>query len=184
MMNMGDDMQPNSIIEQRIRNKRKILFEASDDCLKPLDEALKNASHKVNILFAFRCLEDLWMVLKEKSVDVELLSHALRDAKSWASGDLKMPVVKKQILEIHHDAKQQSDKAIEAYLHAFAQGLSVIHTKKHVMGLPIYALTGYVRDLEPSPYSDVIEEKIKGFIGYLFSIDPSNQTQKWASFIK
>lgn len=184
MMNMGDDMQLNSIIKQRIRNKRKILFEANDDCLQPLDEALKKASHKVNILFAFRCLEDLSIILKEKSVDVELLSHAFMDAKSWASGDLKMPVVKKQILEIHHNAKQQTDKVIEAYLHAFAQGLSVIHTKKHAMGLPVYVLTGYVRDFEPSPYSDVIEEKIKGFMGYLFSINPSNQTQKWASFIK
>ncbi len=184
MMNMGDDMQLNSIIEQRIRNKRKILFEACDDCLQPLDEALKKASHKVNILFAFRCLEDLSIILKEKSVDVELLSHALRDAKSWASGDLKMPVVKKQILEIHHNAKQQTDKVIEAYLHAFAQGLSVIHTKKHAMGLPVYSLTGYVRGLEPNQYNEVISDKIKEYIDCLSGIDASNQTQKWASFIK
>lgn len=184
MMNMGDDMQLNSIIEQRIHNKRKILFEAGDHFLQSLDEALKKASHKVNILFAFRCLEDLSIILKEKSVDVELLSHALRDAKSWASGEIKMPVVKKQILEIHQYAKQQSDPAIEAFLHAFAQGLSVVHTKKHAMGLPIYALTGYVRDLVPSQYSEVIFDKINEFIDCLSTIDLSNQNQKWASFIK
>jgi hypothetical protein len=178
MMNRGDEMQLNSIIEQRIHNKRKILFEATDLWLQPLDMALKEASHKVNILFTFQCLEDLWMLLNETSVDLGLLSNALKDAKRWASGDIKMPVVKKQILEIHRHAKQQKHPALEAYLHAFAQGLSVVHTKKHAMGLPLYALTGYVRDSKSIRYDDLITEKTNGFMVCLSGIDESKQKQK------
>lgn len=182
MINLGDWMNYIDIIEQRQQKKRKILVEQTDVLLEPLKTALEQASHKVQVLFAFKCIESLQKVLDEVQTDHGLLKRALENGRRWAHGEVKMTLVKPDILAIHQLAKETSDPVLIAYLHAYGQGLSVIHTPKHVLGLPIYELTGFILQ-QPNNLS-LLEEKVRTYLHLLNEAKAQPLTGTWAKFIQ
>jgi len=130
----------------------------------------------------FRCVESLKEVLDDFHTDHGLLERALENGRRWARGEVKMTLVKPDILAIHQLGKETSDPVLIAYLHAYAQGLSVIHTPKHVLGLPIYELTGLILQ-QPNNLS-LLEEKVRTYLYLLNEAEAQPFTGTWAKFIQ
>ncbi len=170
------------IIEQRQQKKRKILVEQTDSLLEPLKTALEQASHKVQVLFAFMCIESLKQVLDEVQTDHGLLKRVLENGRRWAQGEVKMTLVKPDILAIHQLAKETTSPILRAYLHAYGQGLSVIHTPKHALGLPIYELTGLILQ-QPNNLS-LLEERVRTYLYLLNEAEAQPHKGTWAKFIQ
>lgn len=172
------------IIIQRIQKKRKILVEATDPLMISLSNKLERASHKVVIQFIFSAIEPIKEELKSMFPDLKLIDNAFKDAQQWAYGKVKMGVVKPQILEIHRLSKTYNKPDQVALLHAYAQGLSVIHSKKHAMGLPIYELTAIILRHEKERYEEVIQSKLAFYVALLQRIHNTLDTNTYADFIQ
>jgi hypothetical protein len=122
------------------------------------------------------------VVLNDFQTDHELLERALENGRRWARGEVKMTLVKPDILAIHQLAKETTSTILTAYLHAYAQGLSVIHTPKHVLGLPIYELTGLI--LQQPKNQSLLEEKVRTYLHLLNETKAQPLTANWAKFIR
>ncbi len=172
------------IIIQRIQKKRKILVEATDPFMIPLSKNLEHASHKVVIQFIFSAIKPIIQELKSIFPDLKLIENAFKDAQRWAYGEVKMGVVKPQILAIHRLSKTNNKPEQVALLHAYAQGLSVIHSKKHAMGLPIYELTAIILKHEVNRYEEVIQTKLAFYEVLLQRIHSTIDINTYADFIQ
>ena len=64
---------------------------------------------------------------------------ALNAAKEWMDGKLKLPAVKKLVLDVHAAAREAEDNpAAQAAARTVAQAAAVIHTPTHSLGLAFY----------------------------------------------
>ena len=167
-----------TLIEKRLLRGRKILFNKDDAFLKPLVEILAKADHQSIILWAIELAEELSI-----AADDAYVKEAINFCKMWAQGEVKMPLARKYILKVHSEAKENTFiKGL--YLHAIAQGLSVIHTSKHALGLPIYELSALVYQ-NPDAFMPYIEVKKQHYIVVLKKMIDCDKTHyKWAAFLK
>lgn len=80
---------------------------------------------------------------------------ALDAADRWLSGELKLPVVKKLILEAHAAAREaQGNPAAQAAMRAVGQAASVVHVVTHALGIAFYSAAAIAYDrvgLEEKP---------------------------------
>lgn len=82
------------------------------------------------------------------------------------------------ILKIHRLANNEDQKRYYLF-HAIAQTLSVVHTPKHALGLPLYELSYYY--LNQKDYLSRIayyQKKLSDL-----SYDERLKSDKWASFV-
>lgn len=82
---------------------------------------------------SFHLIDEL---LQENKFDA-CVFECVSSAKQWAQGDIKMKETKKLILLSHQQAKKQNNLLIAA----IAQGCSVVHTQKHVLGFVLCELS-------------------------------------------
>lgn len=80
---------------------------------------------------------------------------ALEAADRWLSGELKLPVVKKLILEAHAAAREaEGNPAAQAAMRAVGQAASVVHVVTHALGIAFYGAAAIAYDrvgLEEKP---------------------------------
>lgn len=91
--------------------------------------------------------------------------HALDAAKAWLRGEVKLPAVKKIILEEAHAAARELDEdpAAQAAARAIGQAASSIHAATHALGLAFYGAAAFAYDslgteAGPAAYERVFEE--------------------------
>ena len=172
-------------VTQRANAGRKVLFYPSDECFADLIVCIENQSHKTLVMLAFelaeRSVQDL---IKNYPYD-NRPTNALNLSKLWASGEVKMPVAKKAILDCHAMAKEITDISDIALCHAIGQACSVVHTRTHAPGYPIYELTAIVRRIGMNEFREAVEQRINFYIDrLLFWQKQSEKTDlKWADFI-
>lgn len=172
-------------IERNIKKRRKILFDKDSFYFSELSDLIDSSSKKELVLWSFHFVQDL---LKEISI---LAPHEQRPniaymiVKDWAEGKLKMPDAKKAILECHQVAQSTENQVLIAYVHAVGQGLSVVHTVKHALGLPMYELTGLVHQY-PLDYRNQILKKINDYVTLLKEtrVDHNEDKTVFAHFIQ
>jgi len=65
--------------------------------------------------------------------------NALKAAREWLSGAIKLPQAKKVILECHAAAREAAASPVaQAAARAIGQSASTIHSARHCIGLPLY----------------------------------------------
>ena len=72
---------------------------------------------------------------------------ALDAANRWLAGELKLPAVKKLILEAHAAAREaEGNPAAQAAIRAVGQAASVVHAATHSLGLAFYGAAAIAYD--------------------------------------
>lgn len=173
------------ILVNRIKKGRKILFDPDDECLTNLNEQIKNQSHKTLILWALELAEESVRELNKKYIDDNRPENVLSLSKQWATGEVKMSVAKKAILDCHSMAKELTDISDIALCHAIGQACSVVHTQTHAMGYPVYELTAIVRKNGIQIPEESVKQRIGHYMDRLsyWQKESGRDNRKWANFI-
>jgi hypothetical protein len=93
---------------------------------------------------------------------------ALNAARNWLAGEIKLPAVKKLILDAHAAAREaETNPAAQAAARTCGQAAATIHTPTHSLGLVLYgaAAIAYDRigtDAEPEVYEQIAAEECAG----------------------
>ena len=165
------------VLERRMRQRRKILFDKDDELFDLLRLKIDDAAHTDLILWSFR-------LVKEKIDELEddiYLYERYHIVKDWTSGKIKMKEAKAAILEIHGLAKKIDDPYLIASYHAIAQALSVVHTRGHAMGFVLYDLTSKIRRFGID--MKTLEESVDHYLTLLDEVKVDRSERKWATFI-
>lgn len=159
--------------------RRAILFDSKDEVLAGVAAALAPLSRRQAVLWALEAADALAGALADERPRL-----CVQTARAWAAGMVKMPVAKRAILDCHAYAKELPP-ADGARCHAIGQACSVVHTKGHCMGLPVYELSAIVFDLGVERGRPAVENRITDYIdraAYWQTFDTDGLC--WADFLK
>lgn len=172
-------------VKNNIRKKRAILFDKHSELLSELRTVIDKQNRRTVVLWAFYFAEQAVDILSKKYPDESAPYYALQACKLWASGEIKMPVAKREILACHGMAKSITSPEDIALCHAIGQALSCVHTKGHALGFPIYELTSIVCKYGIENCKEIIEKRVKEYTDILLSISGENKEKeyKWADFM-
>lgn len=127
--------------ESRRRRGCAILFTPDSPCLGELRPMLDGADRVTVAQWGLEQADRVAHVLTDTHPEHDEPAEAVRLCCLWLHGEVKMPVAKRAILDVHAMAKLMDDPVDAALCHAVGQGCSCVHTPKHALGLPVYELT-------------------------------------------
>lgn len=110
---------------------------------------LLDTQSKVTIAnFCVSYAEKTMLPLYEKYVPDDCRPRAaLNAAKDWLKGTVKLPFVKKLVLEAHAAAREAEEyPAAQAAARAVGQAAAVVHTATHSLGLAFYGAAAIAYD--------------------------------------
>ena len=173
-------------VSAKAKRHNQILF--SKDSLLPdnLRHLIDQANRRALILWALGLAEETVRELAEKYPEDPRPQEAIAASRAWASGEIKMPIAKREILNCHAMAKELTAPADIARCHAVGQACSVVHTAGHALGYPIYELTTIVLEHGLDDCRDSIEQRVMYYeqrIRYWMEYEKNCQ-QNWAGFLK
>lgn len=173
-------------VKAKLKRRNQILFGKGSLLLQELSLLISNSNRRSLTLWALTLAEQTVKVFERTHPDDTIPRNTLVAAKAWAAGEIKMPVVKRAILDCHALAKEMTDPADSARCHAIAQGCSVVHTTGHALGLPIYELTAIVREMGVDHCMDAVEQRNKAYIDALlyWQEHEADYEGPWAEFLK
>ena len=127
--------------ESRRRRGCAILFTPDSPCLGELRPMLEGADRVTVALWGLEQADRVAHILLDSHPEHDELAEVVRLCRLWLHGEVKMPVAKRAILDVHAMARLMDDPVDVALCHAVGQGCSCVHTSKHALGLPVYELT-------------------------------------------
>ena len=154
--------------------------------LTDLRQLIVHANRRALILWALELAEETARELAGKYPEDPRPLDAIAASRAWASGEIKMPIAKRAILNCHAMAKELADPADIARCHAVGQACSVVHTSGHALGYPMYELTAIVLELGLDGCRDTVEQRVVYYeqrLRYWMVYEKTCQ-QKWAGFLK
>ncbi len=172
-------------VDTKAKRKNEILFSKESLLLDGLQQLIDQTNRRALILWALELAEETAVQLEAKYQD-----HRPREAvtatRSWAAGEIKMPVAKRAILDCHAMAKELSDPADIARCHAVGQACSVVHTTGHALGYPMYELTAIVLEYGLEACRDAVERRADYFEQRLHDWAEYEKSCRldWASFLR
>lgn len=174
-----------SDVKEKYKKKNKILFSRQSTCLQELLELIRIQKHRTIVMWAFLCIDEIAKELHLKYPNEKRIDKSINLSKSWAKGEIKMPIAKKAILEVHSMAKEIENEYDIALLHAIGQGCSAVHVETHAIGIALYELTAIVLKYGIDNCEDKIENKINEYIKNLKKCEKeiNNPNLKWAKFL-
>lgn len=131
-------------MHRRARLGRRLYFTPQSACLQPLAAQFELAKHRTLVLWAFEFAEKAVKILSGRYRGETRFRLALNICKDWAAGGSSLREARGAILRVHAFAKETDNRDHIALSHALGQGLSVVHTRKHALGFPLYDLTAIV----------------------------------------
>lgn len=147
-------------LEKRIKARRQILFSKDDEEIVSLTLLINEMPRKAVVLWALDLAEEAVKLFEERYPFEERLKIALTTTRMWASGEVKMPVAKRAILDCHAVAKEIDSTADIARCHAIGQACGTVHANGHAIGFPIYDLTALIREKGLENCEKVIHERM------------------------
>jgi len=176
------------LAEVRAKAKRhnQILFSKGSSLLDNLRHLIGQANRRVLILWALELAGETVLKLTERYPEDLHPREAITASRAWASGEIKMPIAKRAILNCHAMAKELTDLADIARCHAVGQACSVVHTAGHALGYPMYELTAIVLELGLDGCRDSVEQRVMYYeqrLRYWMEFEKTCQ-QNWAGFLK
>jgi len=172
-------------VNSNLKRKRQVLFSKDSIFLQDLELLLRNQSHRAVVLWAFDFAEETVKKLEAKYPSESRPRLALEASKLWASGQIKMPVAKKEILNCHAVAKEIHSLEDIALCHAVGQACSTVHARGHALGFPIYDLTAIVRSYGAAYCKTPVEIRKQEYIERImyWGSHYEHYTEDWAGFM-
>ncbi|MGI5894809.1 MAG: putative immunity protein [Candidatus Merdivicinus sp.] len=173
-------------VRQKVKRRNQILFSKDSDILRELSEMLSAQNRRVVVLWALEGAEKLKDLLAEKYPEDDRPTAAIAAARLWATGKIRMPLAKQDILRCHAMAKDLSSQEDIALCHAIGQACSTIHTVRHALGLPIYELTFLVRHYGLENCRIPVEHRCREYLDRLqfWKETEPHILMEWANFMQ
>ena len=170
----------------RLHRKNALLFHPQDDLLGELRQKLHGLSRRACVLWALSLAEETVRALAAFFPADLRPADALAAASGWAAGECTMARARRAILACHALAKETDSAEAAALCRALGQACSVVHTPRHVLGLPVYELTALVRR---SGADGAWESSVRARVGaYLAATDRAEREarlpRRWAPFLQ
>lgn len=174
-----------SDVRMRDQKKNQLLFTRQSPCLQPLRQSLCAQNHRAIVIWAFLCIEEIAARLHGQVPGEERIDRALSLCKAWARGEVKMPVAKRALLDVHAMAKEIDDPYKIALLHAIGQGCAAVHVETHAIGVALYELTAIVRQRGIDDFVPAVERRIAVYLQRLAQcrLLADAPGQPWAAFL-
>ena len=172
-------MDINEEIKRNKSRHRQILIDKDSPYLKRLRMIIDTKNHKSLITWGLALASES-IAIYETKYQSGIAQYAYDLTCLWASGEIKMPRAKKAILDCHALAKSLDDKADIALVHAIGQALSIVHTRGHSLGYPIYDLTYQILKNDTKDIKPILDRRMDHYIGLFDQLVIDN---RWASFI-
>jgi hypothetical protein len=181
----GDRTDWIETIKGKLKKKNQILFSKDCDYLQDLMALIGKQNHKTMVLWAFEFAEETVNKLEEKYPNENRPRKALETTKLWASGKVKMPTAKQEILKCHAFAKEIISQEDIALCHSVGQACGVVHANGHAIGFPIYDLTAIVYKYGIENCKEHIENRKKEYIKRIVYWEEhyQNYSMDWANFM-
>lgn len=116
-------------------------------------------------------------------------TEALDAANRWMAAEIKLPTVKKMILEAHAAAREaEGNPAAQAAIRAVGQAASVVHVATHALGIAFYGAAAIAYDRvgvneKPETYDRIAAEECAKMEAALVAIavpdEPNPAKIKW-----
>ena len=170
----------------KANRKNQLLFSKDSLLLDNLRHLTDLTNRRVLILWALELAEETVLQLTEKYPEDLRPREAIAASRAWATGEIKMPLAKRAILNCHAMAKELTDPADVARCHAVGQACSVVHTAGHALGYPMYELTAIVLEHGLENCRDAVEQRVMYYeqrLRYWMEYEKTCH-QNWAGFLK
>lgn len=120
--------------------ERKMLSDWYAPYIQQLVKLIETQSKTTLVNWAVDYAEKVMLPLWNKHYPDDLRPHdALKAARDWLSGKIKLPQAKTVILQCHAAAREAEGNAVaQAATRAIGQATSSIHSAKHCIGLVLY----------------------------------------------
>lgn len=170
-------------VELRLKRGNQLLFAKDSALLNDLNEVIQAQNRRTLVLWAFELADEAVQALSERYPDETRLKTAVQLSRAWAAGNVKMTVAKQAILQAHAVAKELDSLEDQALCHAIGQACSVVHTRGHALGFPIYELTALVRHHGVPDCRPIIEARMKHYMERIEYWRARTTEYKWATFM-
>ena len=173
-------------VKAKAGRRNQILFGSESLLLVELRELVAGTNRRALILWALELAEETVRELESRYPGDHRPQEAVEVARAWAAGEIKMPLAKRAILDCHAMAKELTAPADIARCHAVGLACSVVHTRSHAMGYPIYELTALVRELGLENCREAVEARVRDYEQQLRLWTEREQTdcRDWAAFLR
>ena len=120
--------------------ERKMLSDWDASYIQLLVKLIETQSKTTLVNWAVDYAERVMLPLWNKNFPDDLRPHdAMKAARDWLSGTIKLPQAKTVILQCHTAAREADGNAVaQAAARAIGQATSSIHSVKHSIGLVLY----------------------------------------------
>ena len=173
-------------VSAKAKRHNQILFSKESLLLDNLRHLIDLANRRALTLWALELAEETVLQLTEKHPEDFRPREAIAASRAWATGEIKMPIAKRAILNCHAMAKELENPADIARCHAVGQACCVVHTAGHALGYPMYELTAIVLEQGLDNYRDAVEHRVMYYeqrLRYWMEFEKTCQ-QNWAGFLK
>ena len=184
----AEETQMDWLEEVRARAKRrnKVLFMPGDalfDALSPLTE---RAGRRALVLWALSLADDAVSRLRVLLPEETRPMDAVRLARQWSRGEVKMPVAKAAILACHAVAKENVSPEAATLCHAVGQACAVVHARGHAMGFAVYELTAIARREGVEKCRAAVEARVCEYVSRLLQAEEEAEAHPgpWAKFLR
>ncbi len=173
------------VILNRMKSKRQLLIHPSSGYFDELVERLESSSVFEVIAWAFLSVDRIYQELCIINAIYTPINDSIETVKAWSKGLITMRIAKPAILSVHRLAKETKNVCEQALIHAIGQGLSVVHTTQHALGLCCYEITALLHQGSSTEMDTIITHQINQYSQDLKTIRLTNPRyqQPWASFI-
>ena len=170
-------------VEMRLKRGNQLLFAKDSALLTDLNALIQEQNRRTLSLWAFELADATVQTLSERYPDETRLKTAVQLSREWAAGNVKMPVAKQSILQAHAVAKELDSLEDQALCHAIGQACSVVHTRGHALGFPIYELTALVRRHGIPACASIVEARMQHYMERMGYWREHTSEYEWAAFM-
>lgn len=169
---------------------RKMIVTRESQVLQPLRLLIEEQKHRTLVMWVLDCAKGILPIFESKYPMDKRPREAIRAARLWARGDIKMPIAKRAAHASHNAASEVINDSPAAGAAARAMGhvVGTVHVETHAIGVACYGITAFVYDLIDEDQEEVIEkivacmyDRLKYWEKQIVIVDKMNQ--KWASFL-
>lgn len=141
---------------------KKLLFTRESPCLQPMRELIEGQKHRTLVLWTIDCAPRVLAIFEERHPKDGHPREALKAAKAWARGDIKMPLAKGAAHAAHNAATAvcEEDPAACAAARAMGHVVGTVHVETHAIGLVMYGLTAFVYDAKGKNADENMDEVV------------------------
>ena len=172
-------------VSAKLKRKNQVLFAKDSEYLQDLVLLFQGQDHRVMALWALDLAAESTAQLEEKYPEERRPREALKAAREWVAGNVKMRFAQRKILDCHAVAKEITCKEDIASCHAIGQACAVVHTAGHAIGYPIYDLTALICKYGIENCAEAVEQRKQEYIDKLlyWNAHLCDYQGTWADFM-